>query len=374
MDLGLQYEIQRSRPHYPNFMYEIYHQATEQVKLADRLGYHSVWTVEHHFLNEWSYSSAPEVWYGALSQVTSRIRLGHGVCLLPIPFNHPVRVAERIAVLDIMSNGRVDCGTGRSITEQELGGFDINPEDSRPMWEEAVAEIPRMWTNEIYPGHEGKYFKMPPREVIPKPIQKPHPPLWVAATQPSTWEVAGHKGIGALGFGISEPGVLDHLIGKYKEAIRNCEPVGAFVNDRTAAATVCICAPTREEAIELGKGAIDFTTRKAAELFTPFANKDIKGYEYYKQMAQAQQALADYRLSTADLEKRIEKGSVMVGDPEDCLRVAKMYESSGVDLLLMLVQVGAIPHGKVMQTIELLAKHVMPKVKNGSSQSAAAGA
>jgi alkanesulfonate monooxygenase SsuD/methylene tetrahydromethanopterin reductase-like flavin-dependent oxidoreductase (luciferase family) len=374
MDLGLQYEIQRSQPHYPNFMYEIYHQATEQVKLADRLGFHSVWTVEHHFLNEWSYSSAPEVWYGALSQVTSQIRLGHGVCLLPIPFNHPVRVAERIAVLDIMSHGRVECGTGRSITEQELGGFDINPEDSRPMWEEAVAEIPKMWTNEIYPGHEGKYFKMPPREVIPKPVQKPHPPMWVAATQPSTWEVAGQKGIGALGFGISEPGVLDHLIGKYKQAIKNCEPVGAFVNDRTAAATVCVCAPTREEAIELGKGAIDFTTRKAAELFTPFANKEVKGYEYYKQLAQAQVALADYRLSTADLEKRIKQGSVMVGDPEDCLRVAKMYESSGVDLLLMLVQVGAIPHEKVMQTIELLAKHVMPKLKNGSSQSAAAGA
>jgi alkanesulfonate monooxygenase SsuD/methylene tetrahydromethanopterin reductase-like flavin-dependent oxidoreductase (luciferase family) len=126
MDLGLQYEIQRSRPHYPNFMYDIYHQATEQVILADKLGFHSVWTVEHHFLNEWSYSSAPEVWYGALSQVTKNIRLGHAVSLLPIPFNHPIRVAERIAVLDIMSNGRVECGTGRSITEQELGGFNIN--------------------------------------------------------------------------------------------------------------------------------------------------------------------------------------------------------------------------------------------------------
>jgi alkanesulfonate monooxygenase SsuD/methylene tetrahydromethanopterin reductase-like flavin-dependent oxidoreductase (luciferase family) len=113
MEFALQYEIQRSRPHYEGFMYDIYHQATEQVKLADRLGYHSVWTVEHHFLAEWSYSSAPEVWYGALSQLTSHIRLGHGVSLLPIPFNHPARVAERIAVLDIMSDGRVECGTGR---------------------------------------------------------------------------------------------------------------------------------------------------------------------------------------------------------------------------------------------------------------------
>jgi alkanesulfonate monooxygenase SsuD/methylene tetrahydromethanopterin reductase-like flavin-dependent oxidoreductase (luciferase family) len=354
MEFGLQYEIQRSRPHYEGFMYDIYHQATEQVKLADLLGYHSVWTVEHHFLAEWSYSSAPEVWYGALSQLTKRIRLGHGVCLLPIPFNHPVRVAERIAVLDIMSNGRVECGTGRSITEQELGGFDINPEHSRPMWEEAIGQIPKMWTQEVYEGFEGKFFKMPPREVIPKPVQKPHPPLWLASTQPSTWVVAGQKGIGALGFGISEPGVLDQLVG------------------------ACVCAPTREEAKVIAKDAIDFTTRKAAELFTPFAKQEVKGYEYYKKMAEAAVATADYRLSLADLDKRIESGAVMVGDPEDCLRVAKIYESAGIDLLLMLVQVGAIPHEKVMQTIELIGKHVMPKLSASSrayqeQMSAAAG-
>ncbi|MGH7781950.1 MAG: LLM class flavin-dependent oxidoreductase [Candidatus Binataceae bacterium] len=376
MEFALQYEIQKSRPHYEGFMYDIYHQATEQVRLADVLGYHSVWTVEHHFLAEWSYSSAPEVWYGALSQVTNHIRLGHGVCLLPIPFNHPVRVAERIAVLDIMSNGRVECGTGRSITEQELGGFNINPEDSRPMWEEAVSQLPKMWTQEVYEGFEGKYFKMPPREIIPKPIQKPHPPMWLASTQPSTWEVAGSKGIGALGFGISEPGVIDGLIKIYKKAIANCEPVGSFVNDRTAAATICVCAPTREEAKVIAKEAIDFTTRKGAELFTPFAKQEVKGYEYYKKMAELAVASADYRLSLADLDKRIEKGAVMVGDPEDCLRVAKVYESAGIDLLLMLVQVGSVPHEKVMQTIDLIGKHVMPKLSSSAkifqAQSAAA--
>ena len=138
-------------------------------------------------------------------------------------------------MLDIMSNGRVEFGSGRSITEQELGGFQVNPEDSRAMWEEAVAAIPKMWMNETF-SHDGKFFKMPEREVIPKPIQRPHPPMWVAATQPSTWEIAGQKGIGALGFGISEPGMLDKLIAIYKKAISTCEPVGAFVNDRTAAA------------------------------------------------------------------------------------------------------------------------------------------
>ncbi len=367
MEFALQYEIQRSFPHYEGFMYDIYHQATEQVRFADRLGYHSVWTVEHHFLTEWSYSSAPEVWYGALSQVTSRIRLGHGVCLLPIPFNHPARVAERIAVLDIMSNGRVEFGSGRSITEAELDGFQVHPEDSRPMWEEAVAAIPKMWTQKTF-SWDGKYFKMPEREVIPKPVQKPHPPIWVAATQPTTWEVAGHKGIGALGFGISEPGVIDGLVASYKNAIKECEPVGAFVNDRTAAATLCVCAPTREEAKVVAKDAIDFTTRKAAELFTPFSKREVKGYEYYKKMAEQVVALGDYRLSLADIEQRIEKGAVMVGDPEDCLRVAKMYEAAGIDMLLMLVQIGAVPHEKTMQTIELIGKYVMPKLSQSAQQ------
>jgi len=215
--------------------------------------------------------------------------------------------------------------------------------------------------NETF-SQDGKFFKMPEREVLPKPIQKPHPPMWVAATQPVTWEIAGQKGIGALGFGISEPGLLDNLIAVYKKAIKDCEPVGAFVNDKTAAATICVCAPTREEAKVIAKDAIDFTTRKAAELFTPFAKQEVKGYEYYKKMAEQAVALGDYRMSLADLDKRIEKGAVMVGDPDDCLKVAKYYESAGTDLLLMLVQVGAVPHEKVMQTIDLIGKHVMPKL------------
>ena len=189
----------------------------------------------------------------------------------------------------------------------------MHPEDSRRMCEEAIAAIPKMWTQPTF-SWDGHYFKMPEREVLPKPIQKPHPPMWVAATQPTTWEVAGRKGIGALGFGISEPGILETLVKTYKNALKDCEPVGSFINGRTAAATVCVCAPTREEAKLYGKDAIDFTTRKGAELFTPFAKREVKGYEYYKKMAEAAVALGDYRMSLAELDKRIEAGAVMVGD------------------------------------------------------------
>ncbi len=364
MKAGLIYEIESVKPHGPDHEYRVYWETMAQIELADRLGFDSVWTVEHHFLNEFSYCSAPEVFLACVTQRTKQIRIGHGVVVLP--FNHPVRVAERIAVLDIMSNGRVEFGTGRATTMDELLGFGVRPEETRPRWAEAVEAIPRMWREDPFTMH-GKYWTVePPVSIIPKPIQKPHPPMWVAATQPSTWEIAGQKGIGALGFGISEPGLLDNLIAVYKKAIKTCEPVGAFVNDKTAAATICVCAPTREEAKVIAKDAIDFTTRKAAELFTPFAKQEVKGYEYYKKMAEQAVAIGDYRMSLADLDKRIEKGAVMVGDPEDCLKVAKFYESAGTDLLLMLVQVGAVPHDKVMQTVDLIGKHVMPKLSASS--------
>ena len=166
MDLGLQYEIQRSRPHCPGFMYDIYHQATEQVILADKLGFHSVWQLSITLSMNGPIRRRPRsgTARSARSPRISASVTASACC----PFHSTIRCAwERIAVLDIMSNGRVECGTGRSITEQELGGFNINPEDSRPMWEEAVAQIPKMWTQEIYEGYEGKYFQIPPREVIP---------------------------------------------------------------------------------------------------------------------------------------------------------------------------------------------------------------
>src|SRR5579875_1617046 len=148
MKVGLIYEIESVKPHAPGHEYRVFWDTMAQIELADRLGFDSVWAVEHHFLTEFSYSSAPEVFLGCVSQRTSRIRIGHGVAVLP--FNHPARVAERIAVLDIMSNGRVEFGTGRSITEAELDGFQVHPEDSRPMWEEAVTAIPKMWTQQTF--------------------------------------------------------------------------------------------------------------------------------------------------------------------------------------------------------------------------------
>src|SRR5438874_979395 len=248
MKFGLMYEIQIPEPHYDGIEQERYKQVMAQVELADEVGFEYFWTVEHHFLTEFSHCSALEVLYGAISQRTKRIRIGHGVVLLPFPYNHPIRVAERIAVLDLVSNGRVNFGTGRSATDIELGGFGIPPEETRARWDEALHMIPQMWLNETFEW-EGKYFKVPPRQVIPKPRQKPHPPMWMAGTSPESHELAGSRGLGVLSFSYMTPlEELEKRIAAYRKAIKEAKPVGAFVNEQAGVFVFGYCGENPEEA------------------------------------------------------------------------------------------------------------------------------
>src|SRR5437588_5953305 len=154
--LGLFYEHQLPRPWEDGAEQRLLGNALEQVELADRVGFDTVWEVEHHFLEEYSHSSAPEVFLAAASQRTRRIRLGHGIVQMPPPFNHPARVAERIATLDLISSGRVEWGTGESASLAELGGFGISAQDKQPMWQEASREAANMLVMDPYPGYQGQ--------------------------------------------------------------------------------------------------------------------------------------------------------------------------------------------------------------------------
>lgn len=361
MKFGIIYELQMQKPWDDQVNeYNIYHQALDQIELADKVGFDYAWEVEHHFLVEYSHSSAPEVFLAAASQRTKNIRLGQGIALLPNPFNHPIRVAERAAALDIVSGGRFDLGTGRSVTEQELGGFGIDPADSRPMWEEAIQMIPKMWQTESF-SWEGDYFVVPPRNVLPKPVQKPHPPLWMACTQPESFRIAGSKGLGALSFGFIAPGVLEATLQMYREASKNAEPVGAFVNNQFAATTFGCVAPTDEEAIEFGKPAAEFFQESLGILFVPWAKaKNVPAtYQYYSTLAQ----MVEERLAQGDggrFEEGMDSGALLVGTPERARKVVQNYVDAGVDQLILMVQAGRIPHEKCMQTIKLFGEEVIP--------------
>jgi len=198
MKLGLLYEVQIPKPWTPGIEARTYGEVIEQVVLADQLGWGHDVGGRASSAPAMSHCPAPEVLFGALTQRTSRIRIGHGIALLPRNFNHALRIAERAAVLDILSGGRVDLGTGRAVTLQELDGFDVNPDDTQAMWAEAIEILVRSWKDEPV-QFAGKFYNIPSSYVVPKPIQKPHPPLWLAGTNPATFSLAGQKGLGMLG-------------------------------------------------------------------------------------------------------------------------------------------------------------------------------
>src|SRR6266699_2323289 len=210
MRFGIFYEHQLPRPWGPDAEHRLLSDSLEQVELADRAGIDYVWEVEHHFLAEYSHSSAPEVFLAAASQRTRRIRLGHGIIQAPQAVNHPARIAERIAVLDLVSGGRVEFGTGESSSAAELGGFGVPREAKRAMWEETLDAVTRMFTENPFAGYDGDFLRMPPRNVVPKPLQKPHPPLWVACSRRETIHLAARSGIGALSFSFVEPEEAAH--------------------------------------------------------------------------------------------------------------------------------------------------------------------
>jgi len=190
MKFGIFYELQLPRPWQPEGEFRLYQNALDQVELADRLGYDFAWEVEHHFLEEYSHSPAPEVFLAAASQRTRQIRLAHGIMQLTTV--HPARVAERIAALDLVSRGRVEFGMGESASITELEPFDRSFEEKRAVWEDAVRAVIPMFKDGGCEYH-GTHFDFPLRNVVPKPLQKPHPPLWVACSQLDTIEMAGRR-------------------------------------------------------------------------------------------------------------------------------------------------------------------------------------
>ena len=259
MRIGLFFEHQLPRPWEEGAEGRVLDQALEQCELADRIGIDTCWAVEHHFLEEYSHSSAPEVFLAALSQRTSRLRLGHGIVQTPPPYNHPARVAERVATLDLLSRGRVEFGTGESSSEAELGGFGIDPAEKRAMWEEGLRVALRCMTETPFTGHAGPHVTMPPRNVVPKPHQQPHPPVWVACTRRETIHLAAQRGIGALSFAFFDPEEARHWVDDYYATLESeGVPIGDAVNANLACVTTFMCHDDEHEAIARGAEGTNF--------------------------------------------------------------------------------------------------------------------
>ena len=310
MKAGLIYEIESVKPHAADHEYRVFWDTMEQIELADRLGFDSVWTVEHHFLNEFSYCSAPEVFLACVTQRTKQIRVGHGVVVLP--FNHPIHVAERIAMLDIMSNGRVEFGTGRATTMDELLGFGVRPEETRPRWAEAVEAIPRMWREDPFTMH-GKYWTVdPPVSVIPKPIQKPHPPMWVAATNPD--HVRAGRGARVLACFASRSASSwrrwrSESISIARES-RSARPVGQTVNNQVSMNIMGLVGDDPYEAEHIAREAVLWYVRRGFELVSSVAaaSQTDDSYKYLKTASKFDPAKFTTRLLRLSEGRRPDRG------------------------------------------------------------------
>jgi alkanesulfonate monooxygenase SsuD/methylene tetrahydromethanopterin reductase-like flavin-dependent oxidoreductase (luciferase family) len=283
------------------------------------------------------------------------MRIGHGVRLLPYPYNHPIRAAEQAATLDLLSQGRLEFGTGRSATEPELGGFGIDPAQTREMWNESLGLIIKAWTDREV-QHEGKYFTQVPRVMVPKPLQQPHPPLWMSCTSPESHEVAGALGLGLLSFTLAlDFQEVANRIARYRERIKTAEPIGKFVNDQTAVFTMAHCAETNELARERAEAGVMRYQHDQIRLLTSLIPTLTEGssYDYYERFVGV-----DYDKFTYDYLE--EKEMILVGDPERCIQLAKKFEAIGIDRLLLFVQYGDMPHEHTMDALRLFGQEVLP--------------
>ena len=355
MEFGLLYEWQMPMGISRTEESRHFRQMIDQVKLAEEVGFRSVWSVEHHFLEGFSHASAPEVLLSWIAAQTSTIRGGHGVRLLPYPYNHPIRAAEQAATLDLLSQGRLEFGTGRSATQAELGGFGIDPAQTRPMWEESLRLILKAWTEPVV-EHHGTFFDQPPRTMVPKPLQDPHPPLWMSCTSPDSHDVAGRLGMGLLSFtlalSIDEVG---QRISRYRDQIKTAEPIGKFVNEQVAVFAMTHCAPTNALARERAEKGVMRYQHDQIELLTSLIPdlKQDSSYDYYSRFVGV-----DYDKFSYDyLDSR---DMIVVGDPARCIQMGKRYQDIGVDRLLCFMQYADMPHELTMESIRLFGEEVIP--------------
>jgi len=356
MKLGLFYELQLPQPWGEGGEQKLFNEALDQIELADRLGYDHVWEVEHHFLEEYSHSSAPEVFLGAVSQRTKTMRLGHGICLSSPRYNHPARVAERLATLDLVSNGRVEWGTGESGSLMEMHGFGIEPDQKTAMWREGVEQTANMMAMRPYPGFDGQFFSMPARNVVPKPLQKPHPPIWMACSRRESILRAARHGVGALVFGFVEAAQAKMWRDEYYAIIKSdeCVPIGHTVNANFATLNGMMVHENHDEAIRRGLDGFRFF------------GFSIAHYAVYGEHRPGVTNLWKRFLAVKD-EMKETPGARSIGTPESVLEHLKSYADVGIDQMIFIQQSGMNRHEHICEAIELFARDVMPALKEGEA-------
>jgi len=353
MKFGGFYELQHPRPWTGGSEHTLLNNALEQVELSDRSGFDYVWATEHHFLEEYAHSSAPEVFLAACTQRTKNVRIGHGIVQMPPHINHPARVAERVATLDLISGGRVDFGCGAGATETELGGFLVPQDEKKEMFLEGMRLAIRMMVEEPFAGHDGKFVKMPQRNVVPKPLQKPHPPLWMACSRRESILQAARLGVGALTFSFVSPEEARQWVKDYYHAIENeCEPIGYAVNPQFAIACPFLCDKNEPRVLQMGMESYGFFVY------------GLGHYSFFGEHAPGRSDIWD-EYKNHPKEFSLPEGRIQdcVGTPETLRKTLRDFEAVGIDQVICISQAGKIPHEMLCSSIELFSREVLPEFK-----------
>jgi len=382
-------EIQRAYPWHGADEASLFAEIIAQAKAAEAAGFEIWWQVEHHGAPEFSYSAAPEVVLTAIAMATQRLRVGHAGVLAPFRINHPLRVAERAATLDILSGGRFELGLAKS-GGKEWETFGVDADSARDQVREAMHMIPRMWTDPQF-SWDTENIRIPQREVVPKPLQKPHPRLWQTCGSPESFYMAGNMGVGALGTTLLSPvEVLGQMLAEHRRGLADLGDVaGLAVNALNAVFTFVHVADTRDDAIRNGaawsalwyvnaaptvfkvprrvwydmiKAGLHPNSARdtaAVENFDPHETEilpdDPEVLVVLKRMAQGQ------TITPEEAHQALEKlDCVIIGDPDHCAQKLTKYEEVGADRLMCMMQFGAIPHAAVLRSFELAGQHLRP--------------
>jgi natural product biosynthesis luciferase-like monooxygenase protein len=325
----------------------VFKEQLDTLRMAEDLGFDHVWAPEHHF-TEYGFCASPMLTLAALASVTKRIRLGTGVVVLP--FNDPVRVAEEGAMIDLMSDGRLDLGVGRGFLPVEFQGFGIEQPASHEMFDEALQIIETAWTQPKV-AYKGKHFEVAEHAVRPKPIQQPHPPIWLAAVTAPSFEMAGARGYNLLCTLV--PGFHSALTAEYLHTYRRALRAAGHDPQKKQIGALCMvyCAETTEQArLDFGGPVLWYFRQMENYLGTRRPTANYEEYEKIKRFAH-----------NIHWEELLETRAVVCGNPEACIRqIEEMRNAHGFTQLICWTRLSGLDHRKVLRSLELMSRHVLP--------------
>jgi alkanesulfonate monooxygenase SsuD/methylene tetrahydromethanopterin reductase-like flavin-dependent oxidoreductase (luciferase family) len=355
MKFGMMTQLQMPQPWTETTEREAFWNAVDQAAAGEAAGFRYFWITEQHFYREIGHCSAPDMVLAAISQRTKTMRLGFSVIL--VPCHNPFYVAERVATLDVLSNGRVEFGSGRGTSAYVVEGLGFDPAIGREVGREAMEAIITMFEHELFPGYKGKHFDLPARHVVPQPVQRPHPPLWVAASNFETYAYAGEQGVGVIGVSRNTPDETRPAVAAYREAISAADGsrfLGNACNEQVGVYAIGCCLPDDREGREVACAA--------ARWYYGDNDAEVNKFRFGSAKEGAKQ-ITD-KIARRDNDELIADAMAIGGDPDTVCHQVEKWAEIGLDQFIFMFQAGHMTQEQVLRSIDLVGEKVIPRFRD----------